>query len=70
VGAVINKQKTQNWKHAFLKGAWQGGIGGVLIFSSKEALHLINSKQNYTYAWPAKILHSAGTSITENAAFC
>ncbi|HYH14393.1 MAG TPA: hypothetical protein VD794_04185 [Flavisolibacter sp.] len=70
VGAVMNKQKTQSWKRVFLKGAWQGGIGGMLIFTSKQALHLINSKENYTYAWPAKFLHSAGTSITENAALC
>lgn len=68
VGAAINKQKDVNWKKAFLKGFWQGSIAGVLNYSGKKTLYLVNRNQNYIYAWPAKLLHAASNSIRENAA--
>jgi len=68
IGAAINKPKAVNWKKALLTGAWQGGVGGTLIYASKLSLHLVKTQQHYGYAWPAKILHAAGTSITCNAA--
>lgn len=68
IGAIINKPKELNWKKAFLKGFWQGDIGGVLNFASKKSLYLVNKYQNNIYAWPAKILHAASNSIIENAA--
>jgi hypothetical protein len=68
IGAVINKSKGTDWKQAFLKGCWQGGIGGALSFAGKKAVHLIYKKQNLLYGWPSKLLHAAGTSIVENAA--
>lgn len=67
IGAVINKPKNCNWKKVFLKGLWQGSVGGVLNYSSKKTLYLINRKNELMYAWPAKILHAAGLSIMENA---
>lgn len=68
IGATLNKPKNINWKAAFLKGFWQGSIGGLLDYYSKKTLYLINRNQNYYYAWPAKILHSVSNSIRENAA--
>lgn len=68
IGAVINKSKGTDWKQAFLKGCWQGGIGGALTFAGKKTTHLITKHQNLLYAWPSKLLHAAGTSIVENAA--
>jgi hypothetical protein len=68
IGAVINKSKGTDWKHAFLKGCWQGGIGGALSFAGKKAAYLITKNQNLLYGWPSKLLHAAGTSIIENAA--
>lgn len=68
IGATINKPKEINWKTAFLKGLWQGSIGGLLNYSSKKTMYLVNRNQNFIYAWPAKLLHSASTSIMENAA--
>jgi hypothetical protein len=68
VGAVLNKPKGKDWKKYFLKGFWQGSIGGLLNYSGKKTLYLVNQKQQPAYAWPAKILHAAGNSIMENAA--
>lgn len=68
IGAVINKPKNTNWKKAFLKGAWQGSIGGFINYCGKKTLYQINKSQNDFAAFPARILHSAGNSIVENAA--
>ena len=68
IGAIINKPKNTNWTKAFLKGAWQGSIGGFVNYCGKKTLYQINKKQNDFYAIPARILHSAGNSIVENAA--
>jgi hypothetical protein len=68
IGAVINKQKNSNWKEAFVKGFWQGAVGGTLNYSGKKMLYLISKHHETAYALPANILHFAGTSIMENAA--
>lgn len=68
IGALINKPKGVPWQRQFLKGAWQGSIGGALQYSGKMLNTLVTKKQNLAYAWPAKLVHAAGTSITENAA--
>lgn len=67
IGAVINKPKGANWKKHFVKGFWQGSIGGLINYSSKKTLYLHNLNQNKAFFWPAKILNSAGTSIMQNA---
>ena len=68
IGAIINKPKVVNWRHAFLRGAWQGSIGGLVNYSSKKTLYLLNKNQDVFYASPALLLHAAGSSIIENAA--
>ena len=67
IGAVINKPKGANWKKHFVKGFWQGSVGGLINYSSKKTLYLNNRYQSKAFFWPAKILHSAGTSIMQNA---
>jgi hypothetical protein len=67
IGAIINKPKTSDWKKYFIKGLWQGSIGGVLNYSGKKTIYLINKNESLVYGWPAKLLHHAGTSIIENA---
>jgi hypothetical protein len=67
IGAVINKPKHTNWKKYFIKGCWQGSIGGLVNYTSKKALYLVNKKNEPLYSWPAKLLHAAGLSIIENA---
>lgn len=68
IAAIVNKPKEVNWKKAFLKGFWQGDIGGLLNYTGKKTLYLVNKNQKDIYAWPAKLLHAAGSSIMENAA--
>lgn len=68
IGAIINKPQHSNWRKAFLKGAWQGSIGGFINYCGKKTLYQINQKQDDFFAIPARILHAAGNSIVENAA--
>ena len=68
IGAIINKPKEVNWKRAFTRGLWQGSIGGLLNYSGKKTLYLVNKNNGDMYALPAKLLHAAGYSIIENAA--
>ena len=68
VGAVINKPKGENWKKALVRGLWQGSAGGTLNFCGKKMLYYVNRDYTLAYAWPAKIVHDAGTSIVEGAA--
>lgn len=69
VGAIFNKPKGVNWKKAFVRAFWQGSIGGALHYSGKKTLYLINKKQEIAYGLPATLLHSAGSSMIENAAY-
>jgi hypothetical protein len=68
VGSVINKPKGSDWKKAFIKGLWQGGVGGVVAYSGKRSLYLINRYREVGYALPSRVLHYAGMSMIENAA--
>lgn len=68
VGAVINTPKGGNWKRNFVKGFWQGCVGGGLNYTAKKTVFLINKKQNLIAGWPAKIQHALGNSIIESAA--
>lgn len=68
IGAVINKPKNAKVGKTFVRGFWQGSIGGLLNYAGKKTAYLIHDKENKMYALPATILHSAGFSIMENAA--
>lgn len=67
IGAIINKPKHTDWKKALLKGFWQGAVGGSISYGGKKVIYLVNRNENKFFGWPAKILHSAGSSIIENA---
>ncbi|MDN3655336.1 hypothetical protein QWZ08_06860 [Ferruginibacter paludis] len=67
IGAVINK-KNENWKRCFVRGFWQGSIGGLINYSSKKSIYLINKNNSFAYALPARLLNAAGNSIIQNAA--
>ena len=69
LGAVLNKKKGENWKRSFVRGWWQGSIGGVLNYSGKKTIHLIDKNNNLGYALPARLLSAAGNSIIQNAAY-
>lgn len=68
IGAVINKSTEEKIGRVFLKGLWQGSIGGGLVFTSKTMIRELAVEGKLEYAWPAKLTHAAGTSIIENAA--
>lgn len=67
IGAVINK-KNENWKNCFVRGFWQGSIGGLINYSSKKTIYLVNKHNSFEYALPARLLNAAGNSIIYNAA--
>lgn len=68
IGSMINKSKTTKLHTAFIQGFWKGSIGGLFIYAGKKTTYFINKERNYLYGWPAKLIHSVGLSVTENAA--
>lgn len=68
IGAAINHRDV-NWRKSFVKGFWQGSIGGLINYSSKKTIRLVGQQNSYAYALPARILNSAGNSIIVNAAY-
>lgn len=68
IGAVINKKPKEKIGKVFLKGLWQGALGGYFVFESKRLIRLTVNKNSYNYFWPSKIVNSVGNSILENAA--
>ncbi|MGB0199170.1 MAG: hypothetical protein ACPF80_03950, partial [Flavobacteriaceae bacterium] len=68
VGAIINKTPQQTTGQALWKGAKEGALGGYLMFEGKRMVRRFSRSGDYAYLWPAKILHSAGTAMVENAA--
>jgi len=68
IGSIINTPKGQNWKKNFVRSFWQGCAGGVLHYTGKKTVFLINKNQSLSMAWAAKLQHAAGSSITESAA--
>lgn len=68
IGSMINKHEDQNAWQAFLDGAWKGATGGALTYAGKKMTVLIGEQENLAYAWPAKLVHTTGASMMENAA--
>ncbi|EIJ40414.1 hypothetical protein JoomaDRAFT_3472 [Galbibacter orientalis DSM 19592] len=68
IGSAINKKENEKLGHAFLKGLWQGAIGGTVIYGSKNIIQGYANTGSPLYAWSSKLVNAAGTSITENAA--
>ncbi len=67
-GAVINKKPNEKTGKIFLKGFYQGALGGYLLFESKRLVGKFGKTGNYNYVWPSKLVNFAGVSIIENAA--
>lgn len=68
IGAVINNKTEVGWYKVFLKGFIKGGIGGLVVYTGKSTASQINKKQKLFYGWPAKLIHTTGVSMIENAA--
>lgn len=67
IGAVINKKPNEKTGKVFLKGFLQGGLGGYLVYESKNFILKIPANNKLEYAWGAKFINSMGSSIIENA---
>lgn len=68
IGAIINKKPEEKLGRVFVKGLYQGALGGYVIFESKRLTRLIYQQNELGFAWPSKIVNAAGVSIVENAA--
>ncbi|WP_445748261.1 hypothetical protein [Polaribacter sp.] len=67
IGAIINKKPTEKTGNVFIKGFWQGALGGYFVFESKRLIRATVKHDSYRYFWPSKIVNSFGNSILENA---
>ncbi|MEM9819913.1 MAG: hypothetical protein AAF985_02530 [Bacteroidota bacterium] len=68
IGSLINKKNGEAGFKTFVKGFYQGAIGGTISHYGLSMSHLVQSKQNIAYAWPARFVNAMGSSIVQNAA--
>jgi len=68
IGSILNKKPNEKLGPTILNGIVQGGLGGLLIFQSKNLIRKFSKTENYSYVWPSNILNAAGTSMIENGA--
>lgn len=67
IGSIINKPKEVKWTKAFVRGVWQGALGGAVNFAGKKTMYLVVSQREVAYALPSRLIHAAGLSIMNNA---
>lgn len=68
IGAVINKKSDEKVGKVFLKGLWQGALGGYVTFESKRILRLAGEEEDWKLYWTSNLVNAAGSSMKENAA--
>lgn len=68
-GALINKNKSDNWKKVVWRSGVKGAVGGLVVFGSKSILRSYSRTSAWNQAWGSKIINSIGISIIENASF-
>lgn len=68
IGAVINKKTDEKLGKVFLKGLWQGALGGYVTFESKRIIRHAWKEEDWKLYWASKFVNAAGNSIKENAA--
>lgn len=68
LGATFNKKKDEKYGKVFLKGFYQGALGGYVTFESKRILKLTKNNDDWKLYWSSKLVNSVGNSIKENAA--
>ena len=68
IGALINKDKEDEFVPTLLKGMGIGAAGGILVYSSKKIAGEFVSTNNYGYLWASKLVNAAGNSLAYNAA--
>lgn len=68
LGAIVNRARGESWPRALLRGAAAGALGGWLQYQGKRQALRMSERDHLEYAWLARTLHAAGSSIIENAA--
>ena len=68
IGAIINKKPDDKFGKVFLKGLWQGALGGYVTFESKRILRIAGREGDWKLYWISNLVNAAGSSIKENAA--
>lgn len=68
INACVNKSSKKSFSKTLVNSFWKGCLGGVLDYTGKKLVQESSYKNSYSYIWPAKLIHSMGTSITENGA--
>jgi hypothetical protein len=67
IGSMIHKKPNQSYGNAALHGAWKGAIGGAVCYTGKRLAYNIYTKNNLYYGWAAKLVHTTGASMMDNA---
>jgi hypothetical protein len=66
-GALINKKPDEKGGRVFLRGMWQGAVGGAFVYGSKQMIYEFAQTDNSAWVWGSKFVNAAGVSIIENA---
>jgi hypothetical protein len=68
IGAILNRKPDESWPRTFVRGAVTGAAGGWLQYQGKRQATRVTTRDRLEYAWLARTLHAAGSSLIENAA--
>jgi hypothetical protein len=68
IGAILNREPGESWPRTFVRGAATGAAGGWLQYQAKRQVTKVTTRDRLEYAWLARTLHAAGSSVIENAA--
>lgn len=66
-GALVNKKPDEKGGKVFLRGMWQGAVGGAFLYGSNQMIHEFAQTDNSKWVWGSKFVNAAGVSIIENA---
>ncbi|MEM9667206.1 MAG: hypothetical protein AAF970_19940 [Bacteroidota bacterium] len=67
-GALINGSDAPPLRR-FARGAGWGAAGGSAAYAGKWLAGGIGASESLAWGWPSVLLHAAGTSVVENAAY-
>ena len=67
LGALVNGRDAPPLRR-LARGAGRGALGGAVVHAGKWTAGQVSARQSLGWAWPALLLHGAGTSVVENAA--
>lgn len=68
IGSGLNKEHSESFTKAFLRGFKWGSVGGFVVYLGKKTSYTINSTEQLYFGWGTKLVHSLGTSIIYNSA--